>query len=322
MISVGRSKLLRAAILACLVVGALVFVNFVHFSRESLLAQDIQNFGHVLVFAIIAVVVFAAVGLVEGGKDGDRRKYWLSGAILVALGILSEALQISTARDADPGDLFRDFVGAYVGLTACALYSWANQARRAERRPSPTGLVMASLLALAGLAIAAGPIAMGLVANLKRISSFPDLLPKSALYVNRYIEADSIRLVADSNEAPASPFIRCVFTSDLFPGLIVADPVSDWQYYRYLRLHYRLAGSEAQEFFLLVAICDGADEEPLYRYDLPLKAGEHELRVDLASAQEWSSQGAPFRCVDRLYIKTPKVDSVITLDIFELYLDP
>lgn len=171
--------------------------------RWPALTQAVQNFGHPLLFAWLAHLVFVA--LRRRMPPPSITPYVLVLAGAVAFGSATELAQTFTNRTVSMDDLVNDTLGAAFALL---LHACAGQQRRAWRRRS-----LAAAAVLIAIALIA-PLALVLAAYVERAARAPVLWEDGAILSGRF----------------------SYWQTGWYTGLVINEPVPDWTAWRVLEV--------------------------------------------------------------------------------------
>ena len=157
--------------LSVLLAAGVSTIMFVQLPCQSLLCRELQNSGHVVLFAIMVAVFIAIIRYSRFAAVGrPLADYWIAGGVMIVVAVLTELGQLITQRDPDLIDMLRDAAGIAVGLGLYALADPGLSLRKQGRRLLQAGLLTA-IVAL----MAAGfyPLLKTVSATLQRNQAFP-----------------------------------------------------------------------------------------------------------------------------------------------------
>lgn len=166
------------------------------------LIQELESFGHPLMFGWLAHLVFVRLRMRKQGPWPWLYLQILAGALL--FGLATEAAQALIGRDSSWADLRMDMLGAAFALSLHA---------RQEFRASPARL-SCTLVAIVTGGLSIAPVATTSAAYAYRSARMPVLW---------------------SAQAPMSHFFS-YWQGGLFPGLVIDEPAPDWRPYKFLEL--------------------------------------------------------------------------------------
>jgi VanZ family protein len=274
----------RAVVAVALIVVGLVLLHLADPVSDTLLARELQNAGHALLFGIIALLALTVCTTL--GLTGTRALVGALAATLV-LGAVSELLQIlSPNRDASLGDWLRD------GAGAVAFLSLATAWRRDRRRPPRAyPFVIAAVLCLG---LVAAPLASLWLDYRARDASFPLLCCHTGGWEERFVRSNHLELIsAEPGSVPVSApdlgarssgFMRASFAPARWPGLSVHEVYPDWSGYDVLALDIYAETPPPVDLVLRVDDLDhdGVTFDDRFNRNLKIKAGMNRIRVPIA----------------------------------------
>ena len=261
----------RLAILVALVLFAIaVFIaSVIPNHSNSVLRDHVQDSGHVVVFAIVAVVAF-----------GFGRSFGLTGfvnylqSMIVAIvcGVGIEAVQYPLPhRDASIADVVRDTVGAISGLLVVAgLISFRQATAKSWLWRVPL-LLVALALFLAGVF----PAIECLWAKRLRYVSAPTLMSTEHFWWKRYLMTHDANwwIEETPNDWPNDPdnkacYVHCHATGE-YPGVSLREPTADWS--KAKQLTFDVYSHMEKPFRLVIRVNDRKhhdfDDDPKDRYN-------------------------------------------------------
>jgi hypothetical protein len=221
--------------MAALLIAACAVLGLVLFGRvpaDGLWAADLANFAHGPAFAVVTLIVIAALRRGPTREASVGVEYALAIAISVMLGAVVELLQARIGRDAELGDLLRDALGALAGT---GLFATVDRKVRNAMRPARWrigGLVVG----VASVTLLLAPLAVTALAYLERNRNFPVLAdfsqPFSGYFVSALAEVDAQRAsLPPSMVGPAAPAtgLRVRPSGDRWWGVMLKEPCPDWR---------------------------------------------------------------------------------------------
>ncbi len=181
--------------------------------------QTIENAGHTPLFFV--GTLFVMLVLRHDLRIDGVRRYVFAGAIGVATGLLSEAIQQPFHRDASWEDVFADTVGVVLALAFVAFIDRWSESRR---------LLRACMLciALVCIAIYVEPLVNMTRAYLYRDREFPALATfDSHLALYWLVNYGSRSEIRDGR-------LDVEFEATKYPGVSFFEPVPDWRAFHML----------------------------------------------------------------------------------------
>ncbi|MCA9216565.1 MAG: VanZ family protein [Planctomycetales bacterium] len=226
----------RLAILALLTLFAVavLFASVCSFGFQSVLLDNVQDSGHVVVFAIVAIVTFA-IGR-SWGLQGIAN-YCQAGAVSLVCGIGIEVIQYPLPnRDASLGDIGRDSLGIVSGLlVAAGLVSFRQAALRSWTWRAP--LIFGGFCLLS---YGVFPVVDCVLAKVRRNASVPIVMSTDHFWWKRFVskhEADwwLAETPADwPNDPDGLGCYVLFYTNDTYPGINVRELWPDWSHATHL----------------------------------------------------------------------------------------
>jgi hypothetical protein len=241
-------KLPALTVAGTLLVGLVVF-----FGLPGLTAWQrvIQDFAHGPVFAFLAVIVALALRRFwPAARRPGPRDYALALLITLALGVFTEFAQgwYNPAREPSAGDVFRDLLGAVVGLSLLALRD-----RRISGGPWKWPVMLGATAAVILLA----PPLHAAAAYALRAASFPQLVQFRVPLDHYFVEARGTSIERTPLPEPwsrdrSTPALRVRLERKKWPGVALVEPVRDWRGYRALTLDLVNPGDRPLELTLRI----------------------------------------------------------------------
>ena len=185
----------------------------------------LQDAGHGVVFAAVAIVLLAMQPPVPTSQRRLFRDYGRALAVAVALGVGTEWLQVYLpARDVSLVDALHDAVGAVLGLAIVAL---------AERRDAATRRYAATIALAALLVLAWEPLRCARV-YAERSRSYPTLAPMGKLAYAQFVAGRNATVSHAS--VPAAwrrtgdgPALRLSYHPGARAALELTEAAPDWR---------------------------------------------------------------------------------------------
>lgn len=271
-----------AALASALVVG----LNYAVIPFDSLLWQELKNFGHMPVFALVALALFGiAVNLPGTSRMRRGIQYLLAFAALVVAGALSESTQIVGPRDADLWDFCRDISGGLCALAMLASFDRRLSLRAALKRPGwRHGLrVVAVVVLLANFV----PVAIWVESYRRRAARMPALYHFDSQWELMFTKANGAKLEIVSSpsgwdEMDNRRVGRMTFGPYRYPGIIFREPYKDWSPYRYLDMELYSEYDGVIDVVLRIDDMHCSDfVEDRFNKRMKLAPGSHSLRIPL-----------------------------------------
>lgn len=261
-----------------IIAGLLLVLHLYHPPQRGLWAQTFFDSLHVPVFGLIALSLYAAIP-----NRPHNRRIILAFMATAVLGILSEAVQIFSARDASLDDLIADLFGAAGFLSVAAAVSGRYSGARGKR-------ILASLLAIALLGWSMFPLAKVSAAYVERNSRVPLLVNFDSASGDLFIYKQNIDFQVVQLPEDDHKVANITFGPGPWPGVTFHDLWPDWRDYSMLIVELSNAGSEPLEINLRVH--DQAhlqhDQMHIDRFNtsFTLNPGKHVLQIPLEKIQQ------------------------------------
>ena len=202
--------------LSC-ILGLLLALHFFHPPAGGLWTQVFFNSLHVPVFGLIAVFIF----LIGGSSLTWGRRAVIALITTAALGVLSEAAQIFTLRDASWQDLIADCFGAAsflaIFLAVCPAHKFS-------------GIQRTMLLGVAAILLGwvLAPLAITSAAYVERFSQFPTIVRFDNRFGRLLARAQNIDYQIVSSTQGESAHALVTLRDKPWPGVAFHDVWPDW----------------------------------------------------------------------------------------------
>ena len=221
----------RFVMMAVIVGGLLLVLHFYSPKHPGLWSRTFFDSMHAPLFGVIAVTVF----LLWAPNTDWRKRVLIAFVTACSLGLLSEAAQIVTARDASLGDFVVDCAGA-AGFLALAI---AVQGPGELGRSSRTGAAVFGTLLLAWVF---SPLAIVSAAYLERNTQHPVIYDGGSLFSRPLTRVQNIEFhtVAESPKEPAHAVVA--FHDAPWPGVAFHNLWPDWSAYSSLQIDLLVEG--------------------------------------------------------------------------------
>jgi hypothetical protein len=283
---VPTKKIIISLACAAAAVALVVGLHYVVIPLDSLLWQELKNFGHVPVFALVALALFGIFANFPGTSRMRRGiQYILAFAALVGAGALSEYTQIVGPRDADPWDLWRDVSGGFCALAIMASFDRRLTARPPLKRPAFRHALRAAVVVV--LLVNFIPVAVWAESYRRRAARMPVLYHFDSRWELMFTQPNGAKLDlvpspsgwVDMNDRQVG---RMTFGPYRFPGVIFLEPYSDWSPYRYLDLELYSEHDGVIDVVLRIDDMHCNDYvEDRFNKRMKLPPGGHSLRIPL-----------------------------------------
>ena len=212
----------EAGVLAVLlaVLSVLLFVDFG--GESSRIADEVSNFGHLPLFGVAALVILWMLG----GRTWpvrDRRKYVVSFAAALGLGVVTEFVQLYTPeRYFEFQDIVYDALGAFTFLAFAYPFSGLPKRKALGWKAACAGMI----------AIAAVPVAMTVLDVRRMEDAFPLLGSfETSIEMDRW-EAAECRVHRVKDHASYGVYaLKARLAPGEFPGISMRWLEGDWREY-------------------------------------------------------------------------------------------
>jgi VanZ family protein len=230
------AALFFTALTACLFLA----IHLAGGSSTSSFWRELNNFGHVPLFGIIALSMFATFLNLPGIRARRRTTiYLLTLAAVLLLAAVSEWMQVYGPRDADLGDFVRDLAGAVCALSILATFDGKLLEQEPWKRQRFRRMVRAAAATL--LLVAFIPVAMWMESYRRRSARMPMLMRFDSRWELRFIEHNGAELQlapppGEWEQIARDRVGKVTFAAGRFPGLVFREPYPDWTPYTYFSL--------------------------------------------------------------------------------------
>lgn len=212
------------------VIGILALVELFYIPGHNPWLEALNNAGHLPVFGLLAIAILHLVKIARPQRRAQPLRAYVMAALLAAgLGVLSEAIQYFTPRDADLEDLVRDVLGA---VSFLALYAAVRDQDLKTQRANRPGLKRNLLFTTALLWLAGGwTLCMWSAAYVKQWVQFPVICDFDSYLSNRFVTSNGVTLRRDEVEGVGGKVrgTRMTFGEGEWPGLEIVDVHSSWE---------------------------------------------------------------------------------------------
>lgn len=269
----------KTLLLVSCVVGLLLTLHFFRPPAGGLWTQVFFDSLHVPVFGLVAILIY----LMGDASSNWLRRAAISVAVASALGVLSEAAQIFTSRDASLRDLVADCVGA-AGFLAIFLAIRPSLAFSIAQR----FLLLGSAVLLLSWVLA--PIAVTSAAYVERYSQYPAIVRFDSHFGRVLTRAQNIDYEIVAPEKLEAAHALVTLRDKPWPGVAFHDVWPDWS--RYKTLVIELGVNEESPLQINVRAHDESHKSSnafsdRFNRSYTLDPGRHVLRIpltDLANA--------------------------------------
>ena len=307
---------------AMLIASVVLSFTYLQLPGNTLFWQSLQNSGHSIVFAGLAVVTMYSVMRLR--NTTLTLGALLAGSSLFAVGLIIEMSQQAIGRGASLQDLVFNFAGIVCGLSAYAV----GQAFLHKKAHKPATW----LVAIVGVAAIAWSLKLPMtffVTSLQR-PSLPTLTnfenPGAYLYVGG---AGSTHQVAQHSEweQNRSQSVKVTFETGRWPNVSFKEPLEDWS--NYSSITFTVFNPSDKAISMRIRIDDRSlgdlnDDHTTVSQNAP--AGVSIVRLDFElfkdDAQNRNRPGlATFEKIRQFMVFLPAVESSTTLYFDDFFLE-
>jgi hypothetical protein len=256
--------------------------------ESTLLWNALFDAGHVPLFGLAALAIRGLLRVRPSVTVGLRFP-WLAFALTVALGALTESLQVlQWDREPSIADLLRDVAGAGAFL----LLSAARREGESGAGPASTrgrvGRRLAVLLAVALLAGSLAHLAMTAAAYVERGRAQPTLVALDGSWWERWFIEERDSALTPRTRPPGfgdsldEPLARLDLRAGRYPGIALVEPYPDWSAHR--RLVFTVVSDLDDALTLVVRVHDAAHDqrhEDRFNRSLTVSPGVNRFAIPL-----------------------------------------
>jgi VanZ family protein len=260
-----------------IVAGLMLVLHLYHPPQRGLWARTFFDSLHVPVFGLIALSLYVALP----SKQGVRRFIYAFVAT-AALGVLSEAAQIYTARDASVRDLIADLFGA-AGFLVAAVALTPRSSMTAGRRAA------GCVVAIALLAWPLLPLAKISASYAIRNSQLPLLANFDSKFGDAFIRKQNVDFqIVRLPDGSKAAYVT--FGAGPWPGVAFHDLWPDWLEYSVLAVDLSTEENEPLDINIRVHDLAHLRHDQMFsdRFNrsFTLGPGRHVLRIPLNDIQQ------------------------------------
>jgi VanZ family protein len=232
---------LQVHVILVLLVGILSLL-FIPMPSHTFLWKAVNNFAHVPLFGIVAIVLLVLSRMVfVGVSETSIRHYVLAIMGTLALALLTEALQSFTVtRQPQMSDVVHDLIGALCGLGLFMTYDQQVPGAWDQWRSFPRCIII-HLCVLVVLGISLIPVIGWTYAYWDRASRFPSILEFSSDWEMKFVRTSNselqVVLPAEGwKKSVGDKTGQLVFLPETYPGIHIDEPYPDWRGYTSFQL--------------------------------------------------------------------------------------
>ena len=298
-------------LLALVVIIALVI--FAELPGSTLYWRELQNTGHTILFALVAVL---SLILVQSSSQALLREpakaYVAAFGIALLLAVMTELVQYLMNSDASATDVLRDFAGIASGLGLYSAYDANVQHAGINVKKNKLGIKLISTgILLASLA----PLAYLSVAYVQRGNAFPVVIDLKANWTQSFLQLRN----ASVRPNPANELMEVTLHSGVFPGLSMIEPYPDWSTFKALGI--TIVSQNAEPFTVTIRIHDATHDnkyEDRFNKSFMVKPGVNSYKVQLQEIKRAPlGRKMDMQKISDITLFSAKVDKLLTF-----YLGP
>jgi hypothetical protein len=250
-------------------------MTFITLPGHTILADELQNSGHTLVFGVSALISLRLLRTATWIKRCRAGYQYLAVFVLcLVAGIAVELLQSVT------GGIIA-FLGFYALIDKEITASLKGNKRQV--------LTSAALISVLVLGLALYPLSRLVYFYYERHEAFPVIIDFSAAWFNDFVSTNNAELVVvtapeDWTQEAGKSVARIILKPAKYPGFHIDEPEPDWTGYSNLNL--KIFSKKRNEFTLVIRIHDRQHNQQFndrFNYRLNIKPGQNIVRIGLQS---------------------------------------
>ncbi len=233
--------LLHTTGLVVLLVGILALL-FIPVPSHTFLQKAINNFAHVPLFGVVAIVLLHLSRMVFAALRWlPIRHYVVAMMGVLALALVTEILQsFGATRQYEIFDIVHDLIGGMCGLAMLLTCDQRLSGKWAQWKEFPKKTYM-RLGILAFMLMLLMPTLEWVYAYWDRASRFPSMLEFSTRLEMKFVKTFDSELEVVSppkgwQQSDNGKVGRVVFSNKTYPGIRILEPYPDWRGYTYFEL--------------------------------------------------------------------------------------
>lgn len=278
-----------------LYIGLIAMVLLVLFGElpdSTLLWRELQNTGHTLLFAVVAVLILLLIrGNAKYSQQGHMKLYAMACLLSLFVGVSTEMLQLMMLSDASEMDVLRDFAGTVTGLGLYASFDPnPRQHGLKEKSLSRLGIFVLSICVFV---VSLLPLAHLSLAYVQREDAFPVVVDLTASWSESFVRYKRATMMRDESKRFTgnlrNTLARVDFTVATYPGFSIIEPHPDWSSYKVLILS--IYSQNINPIDLVLRVHDerhNNDYTDRYNRKLKINMGENYFNIPLRDIE-----GAP-----------------------------
>jgi VanZ family protein len=284
--TVTRGRKLTAALAFATLVVLVAVLQVVSLPEQTRLWKELLNAGHVLLFGVLAIFALWSSTRLFADRLRERYQHYLIALVTtIAIGSLTEILQLWAPRDANLADWARNIAGA-----ACFLGFYSTyDPRLTEQWHSLWGSARNTVMACAVVTSVAAlvPLLTWTTAYAYRNHAFPEIVSFASYWRRLFLDVRGATLIVTKRPvswttARTTQVGRLTLDRNGYPGLEVQEPYADWSKYRYLR--FGVYSEMAETIQLTIRIHDrmhNNEYRDRFNKSFTILPGVNEFRIPL-----------------------------------------
>lgn len=219
------------------VVISVFALQIVSLPEQTRLWKEILNAGHVLLFGVLSTFILWTSSELFSHRIKERHQHYLIALVTtVAIGALTEIMQLWTPRDANLADFARNIAGAACFL---GLYSMHDSRLTGSWKTKPTREIVTAASVVTLLAVFV-PLLGWTAAYAHRSYTFPKIVSFESYWGRMFLDTQDADLIITDppprwTAAHSHSIARLTLKPAEYPGLRVMEPYPDWSGYGFLR---------------------------------------------------------------------------------------
>jgi len=322
------SKRVKIIILVAVILAGLAILDYLQMPSNTFFWRSAFDFGHIPLFGVISI---SFLGLSKGlfrSKFKSRYIHYLIAFFLTSfLGVLTEALQYYSPRDADFMDVVRDTVGAICFLGFYLTFDGEKDKNKDVLSPKIKNSIRVVVVLI--LIAALIPTGIWAYAFICRANSLPVICDFESKWENKFLYSDfaSLEIVKfpmgiGGNKANHAEKIRFNAKPGVGSAFYIEEPYPDWTSYKYFL--FDIYSEYADPFNLMIRINDrthNQDSSDRFNRKLIIEPGLNNISIPLDAVRNApETRQMDMHDIDLIIIfpKSPAENLVLYLDNIRL----
>jgi len=208
----------------------LAVLLFAPLPANNLWWREAVNSGHTLLFFFLSFAIYYQLSA-KSRLSNHLVIYLLVLLIAMLMGVLVEALQIASQRDASLNDIYRNFLGIMAAVCLLVLFNTKKLPYR--KLGSAVLIIVAATFLWFGL----NPLFHLSWHYFERHNAFPVIIEFDAGWSTSFVRYSNARMVKTLDAGQQRNRLHTVrFYPGNYPGVSIIEPEPDWSDYGYLSL--------------------------------------------------------------------------------------